>query len=93
MKLALTKVMALTFAIMALLMLFSGAMALIFFPDKTSDAYLLTRQLYVIYALTLPLILLVQIQANYLQATKNNIAVMSHLWWMVTLGQLSRRLS
>lgn len=74
MKLALTKVMALTFAIMALMMLFSGAMALIFFPDKTSDAYLLTRQLYVIYALTLPLILLVQIQANYLQATKNNIA-------------------
>ncbi|MBR3736116.1 MAG: ATP-binding protein, partial [Lachnospiraceae bacterium] len=43
-------------------------------PDKTSDAYVLTRQLYVIYALALPLILVIQIQSNYLQATKNNIA-------------------
>ena len=74
MKLVLTKIMALTFAIMILMMLFSQTMALIFFPDKTSDAYVLTRQLYVIYALALPLILVIQIQSNYLQATKNNIA-------------------
>ena len=74
-KLALTKVMAITLAIMFILMLFSGTMALIFFPDKTSGAYILTRQHYMIYALALPLILLVQVETNYLQATKNNIAV------------------
>ncbi len=73
-KLALTKVMALTFAVMFIMMLLSGTMALIFFPDKTSDAYILTRQQYMIYAFALPLILLVQIQANYLQASKHNMA-------------------
>ena len=35
MKLVLTKIMALTFAIMILMMLFSQTMALIFFPDKS----------------------------------------------------------
>lgn len=74
MKLVFTKVMALTFAIMIFMMLFAGTMAHIFFPDKTSDTYILARQLYMIYALALPLILVNQIQSNYLQATKNNIA-------------------
>ena len=74
MKLVFTKVMALTFAIMIFMMLFAGTMAHIFFPDKTSDTYILARQLYMIYALALPLILVIQIQSNYLQATKNNIA-------------------
>lgn len=74
-KLALTKVMAMMFAIMFIMMLLSGPMALIFFPDHTSDTYILTKQQYLIYALALPLILLVQVQTNYLQATKNNIAV------------------
>lgn len=67
--------MAMMLVIMAIMMLFSGTVALIFFPDKTSGAYILTRKQYMIYALALPLILLVQVETNYLQATKNNIAV------------------
>ncbi len=74
-KLALTRVMAMTFVLMLIMLLFSGPMAFIFFPDNTSDAYFYTKQQYMIYALALPLILLVQIQINYLQASKNNIAV------------------
>ncbi len=74
-KLTLTKVMVMTFALTIVMMLFAGPMALIFFPDKTSDAYSLTKQLYMIYALALPLILLIQIEANYLQASQKNTAV------------------
>ncbi len=74
-KLALTKMMAMMFALMVFMVLIAGPMATIFFPDKTSEVYLLTKQQFMIYALALPLILVVQIQTNYLQATGNNIAV------------------
>ena len=74
-KLALTKMMAMMCALMVFMVLISGPMATIFFPDKTSEVYILTKQQFMIYALALPLILVVQIQTNYLQATGNNIAV------------------
>lgn len=74
-KLALTKMMAMMFALMVFMVLIAGPMATIFFPDKTSEVYILTKQQFMIYALALPLILVVQIQTNYLQATGNNIAV------------------
>ncbi len=74
-RLALTKMMAMMCALMVFMLLISGPMATIFFPDKTSEVYLLTKQQFMIYALALPLILVVQIQTNYLQATGNNIAV------------------
>ncbi|WP_026520971.1 MATE family efflux transporter [Butyrivibrio sp. VCB2001] len=74
-KLALTKMMAMMCALMVFMVLIAGPMATIFFPDKTSEVYLLTKQQFMIYALALPLILVVQIQTNYLQATGNNIAV------------------
>lgn len=74
-KLALTKMMAMMCALMVFMVLIAGPMATIFFPDKTSEVYILTKQQFMIYALALPLILVVQIQTNYLQATGNNIAV------------------
>ncbi|WP_022767427.1 MATE family efflux transporter [Butyrivibrio sp. NC2007] len=74
-KLALTKMMAMMCALMVFMVLIAGPMATIFFPDKASEVYLLTKQQFMIYALALPLILVVQIQTNYLQATGNNIAV------------------
>ena len=74
-RLSLTKMMAMMFALMVFMILISGPMATIFFPDKASEVYILTRQQFMIYALALPMILLVQIQTNYLQATGNNLAV------------------
>ena len=74
-KLALTKMMAMMCALMVFMLLIAGPMATIFFPDKASEVYVLTKQQFMIYALALPLILVVQIQTNYLQATGNNIAV------------------
>ncbi|WP_026518718.1 MATE family efflux transporter [Butyrivibrio sp. FCS006] len=74
-KLALTKMMAMMCALMVFMVLIAGPMATIFFPDKASEVYILTKQQFMIYALALPLILVVQIQTNYLQATGNNIAV------------------
>lgn len=74
-KLALTKMMAMMVAMMVFMILISGPMASVFFPDKASEVYILTKQQFMIYALALPAILIVQIQTNYLQATGNNIAV------------------
>lgn len=74
-KLALTKVMVLMCALMVILLLASGLLATIFFPDTTSAVYIMTRQQFMIYALALPLILVVQIETNYLQASGHNIGV------------------
>ncbi len=74
-KLALTKLMAMTCVLMVIMILFAGPMAAIFFPDKASEVYILTRQQFMIYTLALPGVLLVQIQTNYLQATRNTLAV------------------
>ncbi|MCR5156516.1 MAG: ATP-binding protein [Butyrivibrio sp.] len=74
-KLALTKLMAMTCVLMVIMILFAGPMAAIFFPDKSSEVYILTRQQFMIYTLALPGVLLVQIQTNYLQATRNTLAV------------------
>ena len=74
-RLSLTKMMAMMFALMVFMILISGPMATIFFPDKGSEVYILTKQQFMIYALALPMILLVQVQTNYLQATGNNLAV------------------
>lgn len=51
--------------------LFSG----LFFPDPASEVYRLTYQLFVIYGLSIPLVLLVQIITNYMQATGHNLFV------------------
>ncbi len=74
-RLALTRLMAMMIFGMVLLFLLSGAMASIFFKDKTSEVYIITKQQFMIYTLAMPFILLVQIQTNYLQASGHNIAV------------------
>ena len=74
-KLSLTKMMAMMCGLMVLMLLLAGPIAAIFFPDKASEVYILTKQQFLIYALALPGILIVQIQTNYLQATRNNLAV------------------
>ncbi len=74
-RLALTRLMAMMIFAMVLLFLLSGAMSSIFFKDKTSEVYIITKQQFMIYTLAMPFILLVQIQTNYLQASGHNIAV------------------
>ena len=74
-RLSLTKLMALTLAITAAVIVLSGLFARIFIPDTASAAYLYTKQYFMIYGASIPLILLVQIQTNYLQAGGHRLCV------------------
>ena len=74
-RLSLTKLMALTLAITAAVIVFSGPVARIFITDTASTAYLYTKQYFVIYGASIPLILVVQIQTNYLQAGGHHLCV------------------
>lgn len=58
-------------AVAAAAPLFSG----LFFPDRSSEVYRLTYQLFVIYGISIPLVLLVQIINNYMQAIGHNFFV------------------
>ena len=74
-QLALTKVMAMMFGLVVVLLILSGLLASIFFPDRTTEVYSLTKLQFMIYSLSLPGVLLIQIQTNYLQASGHNIGV------------------
>ncbi len=74
-RLGFTKVMAMMCGLVVILLLTSGFLASIFFPDRSSEVYILTRQQFLIYAIGLPGVLIIQIQTNYLQAMGHNIAV------------------
>ena len=74
-RISLTKLMALTLAVTAAVIAFSGQIAQIFFADTASAAYTYTKQYFMIYGASIPLILLVQIQTNYLQAGRHHICV------------------
>lgn len=64
-----TKGLLLSVALAGIVAMISPLLASIFFPDSTSNVYQLTRQLFLIYACCIPLILICQIFTNYLQAT------------------------
>lgn len=75
MRIALTKTFPMSFIVTVLVAALSAFIASIFFPDRSSDVFMLTRQLFLIYSLCIPLIVLVQIISNYLQAGGHNIFV------------------
>lgn len=67
-RIVLTKGLALACMVTAVVLALSPILSGIFFPDRSSEVYHLTWQLFVIYALCIPLILICQIFTNYLQA-------------------------
>ena len=71
-KLVYTKGMVLIVALTVIVILLSGTIAAIFFPDRTSNVFGLCKQLIIIYALCLPMILVCTTSANYLQALGHN---------------------
>ena len=74
-KIASVKTIPLSLAVTAVLLLLSSPLSFLFFPDRTSTVYRYTHQLFIIYGCCLPLIVLCQVVANYLQAGEHNIYV------------------
>ncbi|SHI48930.1 Na+-driven multidrug efflux pump [Butyrivibrio fibrisolvens DSM 3071] len=74
-KLSFTKVLIMSVVIAAIVVMISGMVVSIFFADTTSNVYHLAHQFFVIYGLSIPLIMVVQIETNYLQAMGQNICV------------------
>ena len=75
MKVVLTRVMALILAITAVVIALAPVLAGIFFPDRASDVYRLTKQLFLIYGCCIPLVLLLIAYSNYCQATAHRLFV------------------
>ena len=59
----------------AVIVAVSGPVTLLFFPDRTSEVYTLAHQLFIICGCCVPMIVLCQIIANYLQACGHNLYV------------------
>ncbi|RKM61272.1 hypothetical protein D6855_05105 [Butyrivibrio sp. CB08] len=74
-KLVFTKGMLLSVVVGAVIFAISPLLTSVFFPDRTSNVYHLAYQLFVIYSICIPLILICQIFTNYLQATGHSIFV------------------
>lgn len=74
-KIVLGKSLLMACAVGAAALVISGPVAALFFPDTASNVYKLTHQLIAIYACCIPLILLVQVSTNYLQAIGHNVYV------------------
>ncbi|MCR4656358.1 MAG: ATP-binding protein [Lachnospiraceae bacterium] len=74
-KLVFTKALAVACVFTAFVLLISRFVVSIFFPDQTSNVYQLCHQLFIIYSLCIPLILVCQIFTNYLQAAGHNLFV------------------
>ena len=74
-KLSFTKVILMAAAITVIVVMVSGLVVRLFFADTTSNVYHLAHQFFVIYGLSIPLIMVVQIETNYLQAMGQNICV------------------
>ena len=75
MKIALTKGLIVSVLVCILMVILSGPMAALFFADTASTVYLLARQLFFIYALCIPVILIIQVFSNYLQAAEHAMFV------------------
>ncbi len=74
-KIVMTKGLALSCVVTAVMLLIGPSLSAVFFPDRASNVYLLTRQLFTIYSLCIPLILICQVMTNYLQALRHNVMV------------------
>ena len=74
-RISLTRSFPMSFIVTALVAALSAFIASVFFPDKSSEVFILTRQLFLIYSFCIPLIVLVQIISNYLQAGGHNVFV------------------
>lgn len=70
-----TKGMITTIIIAIIIILSSGLITRIFFPDPSSNVYHLTQQLMIIYGACIPLILICCVNTNYLQAFGHKIYV------------------
>lgn len=78
MGIALTKGLALSVAVAAVVVAVSGLLAGVFFPDSASNVYVLTRQIFVIYGFCIPLVLICNVMSNYLQANGQAAFVAVH---------------
>jgi len=74
-RVALTKGLLISCVIGAFTVLVSPPVSRIFFPDTASNVYELTVQLFRIFGLCIPLILIAQVLTNYMQATGHNMYV------------------
>ena len=75
MKIAAIKTLPLSLLVTAVVCLVSTPVTLVFFPDRNSEVFSLSRELFVIYALCIPLIVLCQVFTNYLQAGRHTVYV------------------
>lgn len=67
-KVAMTKGLALSLVVSAIIVVISPLLSQLFFPDRSSNVFHLTYQLLIIYAFCIPLVLICQIFTNYMQA-------------------------
>lgn len=74
-KTALTKGIAMSIGVAAVVVIIAPILSGLFFPDRSSEVYTLTKQLFIIYGLCTPLVMLAQISINYFQATGHNVFV------------------
>ncbi|MBR3796405.1 MAG: ATP-binding protein [Clostridia bacterium] len=74
-RIAMTQCLALSAAVGVVVVLLSSVMTSIFFTDPTSNVYVLTRQIFVIYGFCVPLVLLCSVPSNYLQAMGHSVFV------------------
>ncbi len=74
-KIGMTKALLFTLVIAVIVIASSGFVVRLFFADPTSNVYKLAHQYFVIYGISIPLIQVVQVETNYLQAMGKNICV------------------
>lgn len=74
-RIAFTQCLLLSVAVGAVVVLLASAMTGIFFTDPTSNVYILTRQIFVIYGFCVPLVLMCSVPSNYLQAMGHSVFV------------------
>lgn len=74
-RIAFTRLVPQSLAVTVIILLLATPLSLLFFPDRTSEVFELTHQLFIIYSFCVPLIVLCQIETNYLQAGGHNIYV------------------
>ena len=67
-RIVMTKGIILSCIVTAVILALSSTLSGVFFPDRSSNVYSLTLQLFVVYGLCIPLILICQVFTNYLQA-------------------------
>ena len=74
-KMTLKNTIPMSLIVTAVIVAISGPVTLLFFPDRTSEVYSLAHQLFIICGCCVPMIVLCQIIANYLQACGHNVYV------------------